>query len=83
MMAVLIPISVIVGLLVLGIRRPLFEERRTRIIAISISGLAFAMAVLLLVLLIFFRPASCRALGGYWTPKGHCTAEFGGNGDNG
>jgi hypothetical protein len=82
-MARSIPILAIVGLLVLAIGRPILETRRARIIRISLSGLAFAMAALLLVLIIFFRPASCRALGGFWTPAGHCTGEFGGNGNKG
>lgn len=59
------------------------ETRKGRRAVRTLGGLFFSVAALLVVLLIFFRPASCRTLGGFWTPRGHCSGEFGGNGTNG
>ena len=59
------------------------DTRKGRIIAAAVGGLSLVLGALLIVSLVYYRPATCRALGGFWTPRGHCSSEFGGNGDNG
>ena len=59
------------------------DSRTGRLVAGLVAACALAIGISLIVALVAFRPATCRVLGGHMTLRGHCTAEFGGSGDNG
>jgi hypothetical protein len=59
------------------------KTRMRRVMTGLLGGLALMMGAFLIVSLVYFRPTTCRVLGGFMTMRGHCTSEVGGGGDNG